>query len=175
MSSNDKELTGGSGDVNPNMLLVNVIQTAVDADTILTVPVPVPRACGPCPKGKAYVLEILRIKTVFEPGLPAVLPVVTTTFIAAIAAGNANPDPANSNTFYTTSEYLLNGSNQIWVPQEDSQGLYDDGAGHGLLVTAQQMRFEIISKNSTLVQTCHFRVFYRFKLVDIVEIVNTLL
>jgi len=100
--SSSKELTGGSGDVNPNLWTVVVLQTAIDATTRLTLPVPVIKQCGSCPKGKAYAFELLRIKSGISPGI-AIGPIgiVDQSFGLQVRAGSQNPNPTSPQQIYT--------------------------------------------------------------------------
>lgn len=54
-----RALTGGTGDVNPQFLSWNIVQTGNDATTTLSVRLPVQRLPS---SGKAMVLEVLCVK-----------------------------------------------------------------------------------------------------------------
>lgn len=54
-----RALTGGTGDVNPQFLPFNIVQSGNDATTTLTINVPIQRLPT---QGRAQVLEILTVK-----------------------------------------------------------------------------------------------------------------
>ncbi len=173
MSSNDKELTGGSGDVNPQIWTVDVTQGTINTPERLLMVVPVVRALGSAPKGKVFAFELIRVKTLIAPGVGLPLSGADQHMEWSIGVGTDVPGLGKDTTFYTSS--ILLGVGMGMLNQKASDGEFTDGAGHGLIITNPQMNFEISTLSMSAIQTATFRLFYRWKLVDINEIITSTL
>lgn len=170
--SSTKELTGGSGDVNPNMFVVNGLQQAgADQAVLTTVTLPVIRACQTCPKGKAYAFELLWIKVGATPGIAFPVGIADQHQQWLIGVGTDVPDPSSSTTFYLKVFNLFGGTAVSNNANVESR--FTDEAGHGLIITNAQITMQYNTVQWSGLQTPFYRFFYRWKLVDIAELITS--
>lgn len=170
------QLTGGSGDVNPQEMVQELTQTGADTTTITRMALPIPRL--PTKPGKNLVIELLWVqyfwmnKTYPGAGVISTMvanvttnPVIPATFSAAVLdpkilsvwmLGSATfGAPATVDTFYPFYEEDLT-----------------DGAGHGILVASDSLYFNIFSLLTAQANHVGWRIGYRFKEVDLVEYIG---
>jgi hypothetical protein len=160
-----KSLTGGSGDVNPQLLHAVLQQDGTNA-TILTIPIPIPRF--PAAKNKAFVMEVLKASYYLETGS---IPVSDPS--AGVQWGLATTDNAallDATTFdqgsLTQAGALNTGTFGAVNPYVTD---FTDGAGHGLLIGTENIYLRIQSAFYTTASRITLRLSYRYKLVDVYE------
>ena len=172
-----KVLTGGTGDVNPQIAHFFVNQLTVDGGGLLTTSTfQLPLWPYTTPKDKAAVIELLRAEAQFDAdelyGTASVTggwEVESTLSIAQV--NNAWPQ-ADVNTIAhhtivtigttTTINNLLN------IPVTKSFDL-TDGAGHGVVIPRRTVVVNLGSAGTQVMNNITWRILYRFKLVTITE------
>lgn len=164
-----KELTGGSGDVNPQILNIVVTQTGADVTTTGETALPVPRGFSP-KKGKALVFEILRVvysvANLVTPGGQVAVGATLSTTSAAVAES----DPEVFSIFSLDGLYAtavgFSYFNRIATDN------LSDGAGHGFLVGTDNLFLTVSSGNTSAANKVVCKIFYRFKEVSLAEYIG---
>lgn len=163
-----KELTGGTGDVNPQ-ILTNVVQQATADVTIEEeIALPLPRFAQ---KGnRSMVLEILRIDL-----WPMDFPTVSATdkSVQYYVSTQSGPSMSNSRMFYSR-QLIINfaANSSSMVPDINTSNDFSDGAGHGYLVATDSLFFGISSTVTSILNKAAFRIHYRFKEVSLAEYIG---
>lgn len=175
--ASSRQITGGTGDVNPQILTTPIVnQTAANAFTEAAFPLPINRF--PETSGKVVVLELLKVWFFMSEadsvnsagGNNVILTVRMST--ASLPAINAN-DPR----VIATQEKVWRGSftaggtavTSLIEPQEIN---LTDGAGHGVLVATDSMFLGIVTFNFTAAGSFFAKILYRFKRVSLQEYIG---
>lgn len=175
--SSRQGLTGGTGDVNPQWLSVAVNQITVNVIQTLEVPIPFLRSSTP--RGKSWVMEILKIY-VREGGPEAAvaagenidLQTWAITFRPEVVVRRlGNPITLLSGGRQTIHAFTALGT---YYEGTDLLKQYDlnDGAGHGVLVGADSLFFSMNTSGRVNPSFVDFKVLYRFKAVNIQEYIG---
>jgi len=171
------ELTGGSGDVNPQWLTFNQ-QNMTLANTYSEGSLNLPINRFQNPKGRSIVMEMLRV----EFGMPT--PDVNNSAGGNILSCAVQLTPSSS--------VLLNGSDPKNLAQygrlfrgaftaggtysaiENNPEVIDltDGNGHGVLVATDTLFFGVNTQNFAAPASFTARVLYRFKIVTLEEYIG---
>lgn len=162
-------LTGGTGDVNPQVYGIVVAQTGNDVASETEIPVPVLRMG--MSMSRAQVIEVTRVE--FEVPFPLVgeLDLVqlfecslTSRSIGASVSSMAEP---NLLAKFHRRNITQAGGTPASLSTIDTPAIitYDltDGAGHGLLVTSANLYFQQNTTTTGQTNSWGVRVFYRFK------------
>lgn len=164
-----KELTGGTGDVNPQVLNLVVTQSAADTATTGEAPLPVPRGFSP-KKGKALVLEVLRVNysiaNLVTPGGNVSVSATLSTTSAAVA----ETDPEVFSIF-SVDGLFATAVGFSYFDRVKIDNLHD-GAGHGFLVATDNLFLTVSSSNTSAANRVVAKIFYRFKEVTLAEYVG---
>lgn len=164
-----KELTGGTGDVNPQILTASVIQSAADTTTSLEIPVPIARF--QTKKGRSIVMEILKVKYDFgdivTPGGAVNIAALLST--AASPAGTIDPTVFSSTKL---DGIFATAVGFAYFPRGPFTDDLSDGAGHGFLVATDSMFLQLSSANTAIANTCVAKIYYRFKEVALEEYIG---
>ncbi len=162
-----KELTGGTGDVNPQLLVVTVIQTAVDANTQVELSLPVPRFSSKT--GRTIVTEVLRVYAEINE-----LTTVANSHVNGSVGTATQPSADDATTFahfnYDAIVATAVGF-QFYSRSMDAVDL-TDGAGHGFLIGVNSIFLSCNSALTALVNEIHYRILYRFKEVPLAEYIG---
>lgn len=164
-------LTGGSGDVNPQTMVMQALQSGPDTTVINGQALPIPRL--PVRRGKSIVMELLGVEF-----LHVSTPSVAASYIAVVLT-------TNPNTFTTLSNIasdprilsiwlqwtVVNGTGIVFADQSKYISLTDD-AGHGILVATDQMYLAVYSLGTGTANEYVARIEYRFKEVNLEEYVG---
>jgi len=168
-------LTGGSGDVNPQILTISAVQTGADVSTIVQQPLPIPRY--PTSPGKNLVMEFLWIDYYHvNPSAPAGvtatnLITVTTNPTAFATSLPALQDARLLDAWYKQVVSAAAPADRSFFPAENSQDLYD-GAGHGLLVATDNLYIGVYSIASAVANQYVIKIAYRWKIVTLEEYIG---
>jgi hypothetical protein len=172
----DGGLTGGTGDVNPQLLTMSLSTSAANTFTQSTIPFPLSRFGNK--KGKAIVVEILKA----FPDLPVwdanpaaggqvalVLWQLATTNQTLI--GTADPTVLLFGQKEYRGAFTAAGS-YFGIAQEPAWIDFTDGAGHGLLVGTDQVFYGVNTTNFAGAATFTLKILYRFKEVNVEEYIG---
>lgn len=171
------ELTGGTGDVNPQWF--NIVSQVAITTSFATTTVPTPINKFPEQSGKVVIMEILKIFFYF----PVTLSAIATTFLRGyrIYLGTRNfatTEPSVSDGSVLTSvrrNFFPSGTPANELVTDDPMTIdLTDGAGHGMLVATDNLYLGIIAATETEpydgVVNC--KVLYRFKKVALQEYIG---
>lgn len=181
MNGNGRGLTGGTGDVNPQIMLVANADIAATAVTIQT-PIPIQRLSDR--NGRAQVLEILRVY--FDVG-------AANLFVHSTGANSYAAMYLTTRSFGTSEVTSDNYNGQLIAkahvhacavataanviatgPTFPIVVDLTDNMGHGLLVGTDSLFFQTIQTNaaSPLSGNVTCRILYRWKNVSITEYIG---
>lgn len=183
------DLTGGSGDVNPQWFNLSTVQASADANTTTAFALPVQRLNNKT--GKSLVMEILRIcwdLPLYEP--PAASTFSSYGFLSTKDPGL--PQPATSISLNTAVQIRKAGTTLDYIARTIQTGvsnsataIYDepvyhdvqDGAGHGVLVATDTIYLSIATAVASSTATGQFnnitaRLLYRWKEVSLQEYIG---
>lgn len=170
------DLTGGTRDVNPQYMTLNLTTSAANTFTEIQFGIPVPRF--PEKGKKAIVFEMLKI-FFFMPIWDANPAAGGSNGVADVQVGTisqtaCNPASARTIAFaereyrgaFTAAGSELCVINDPWV--------YDltDGAGHGYLIATDNIFFDVVTSGYTGVASFTAKVLYRFKEVALEEYIG---
>ncbi len=175
-----ESLTGGTGDVNPQSLLIVGTQLTVNGSYGNAVQLPISRV--PSRSGRATVVEL--IKASLHVSVPAQVALNNTGnqffgYHVQLSTKNLGSiSAADPTVFYLQREtftYYQPGTAQAlsckWAPQPLVQD-YEDGAGHGLLLATDSIWVYFITDNFALQSSFFLRLYYRFKNVSLEEYIG---
>ncbi len=168
--STDKALTGGTGDVNPQQVLLNAKQdNAIDADTLVNFSLP--QAIGiPTTKTRAVVFELLRGDVVFTPGFNlGEVAGVTLTMNMAIGSPPQPITPEQAVVIWSGNRTKYTAAAGGGPINRFIEKDFTDDSGHGLLIAARTVSIQISSVGTLQENTAHVRLYYRFKLIPLQE------
>lgn len=170
-------LTGGTGDVNPQWLSFNAVESGADTTTTASQTLPVQRLPT---SGRAQVMEVLKVLFNFTP-FPATASATELVRYMQCAISTVS--------FSTTLTNL--GEPRVfagWKVQENAAftaaGTYatiyptthvldcTDGTGHGVLVATDNIYAQIASGNTSATNTCNIKILYRWKDVPLAEYIG---
>ena len=172
------ELTGGSGDVNPQWVGFSAVQGANDQFTETSFDLPVNPTMGGR-ANKAIVVEILRVQFIWA--LDATQsPSTPQRWSAHLQAGAGEGSILLSEIQTSTSTIIVDQALTIQagagstVAFRDASTLYDltDGAGHGVIVAAKNDTVGISTFNTAVSNRVTVRILYRYKEVGLTEFIT---
>ena len=177
------QLTGGSGDVNPQTLVMtSAIMTANDTLFSAATNLPIPRL--PVRKGKSLVIEILKIffyqKVIYVANTTTWITSCLTTNPGASDAVGAGTglglflDPRTICSRSTQTLALQATAASIAIETVDTQREIDltDANGHGYLVATDNLYLVCSSANTAALNQASCKFIYRFKEVDLEEYIG---
>ncbi len=169
------QLTGGSGDVNPQEFVVRATQTAADTTAQSQLPLPIPRF--PTQPGKNLVIEALWVDYFHVnanfPGGAATSHTVAqistnSTVPASVIAALIDPKVIDS---WFKSEVVATG---VGFGEAFSYYHSDltDQAGHGVLIATDNLFANVVSSNTGVANDVVMRIGYRWKTVTLTEYIG---
>lgn len=168
-----KDLTGGTGDVNPQLLSITETQTAADTTTQAEVALPVPRVGTK--KGRSIVIELLWV--VLNWASYTLPPNTVVNYTALLSTASGAITTADPRTVYShAAQFNLSGIGG--GPQDGPMHAltfrsdFTDGAGHGVLIATDAVFFTVATTLSGAVNAANVKVAYRFKEVSLEEYIG---
>lgn len=168
-------LTGGSKDVNPQIMVINVTQSGVDTPSGTAQALPIPRL--PIAKGRSLVIELLAV-TFINPSLyPGN---VTHTYALTLSTNPAIPtnllsafsDPRALAIWHSYGYFLAATSEAAYQPKMEKHIDLTDEAGHGILVATDQIYLYCLTTATAQTNAGIARIEYRFKDVTLEEYIG---
>lgn len=171
-------LTGGTNDVNPQYMNIQVIQTAVDTYAQQNQQIPIQRLQN---QGRAQVMEVLKVffqsSDISTTTVGVTLRQLQLTLTTKSFAGPV-PPALNEPTLFAfyqkavSNAFTAGGSGT--VAQEVEPYVYDctDGAGHGVLIGSDNIYAQIQSTATGITCSGNIKILYRWKDVAIQEYVG---
>lgn len=172
------ELTGGTGDVNPQWFGFVVLQSAADVFTEAQVPVPINPSMG-ARANRAIIIEILRVQFIWSLDTtqsPASPQRHTAYLRTALASGGASNSAIqiDPQTVATDQWITIQAGAGATVVGKDASVIQDltDGAGHGLVIASQNLVLGISTINTLIANRVTVRILYRYKEVGLTEFIT---
>ena len=168
-----RKLGGETGDVSPQILTLDLIQTAANANIVSTVPLPVARfASG---KGQSVVIEILQVDFIWGD-------IQTPTTAISMLAGLATGDPSQTTIVasladprlfaYASFDGIFNTAVGIHLYNRVNRVNLRDGSGRGMIVATDSIFFYIDTVGKVNPQRVLDKILYRFTTVGLAEYVG---
>lgn len=170
-------LTGGTGDVSPQLLGAIVTLSAANTFTQTTVPVPIQRYSAG--RERALVMEVLKV--FFDLGEPDANPAAGGSLLAFSAylstSSQASFPTMDNPVVFAFGQKVVRGA----FTAAGTYGTYasdpftldlTDGAGHGVLVATDNIFLGAVSSGFTAVSACSIKILYRFKEVTLAEYIG---
>lgn len=173
------DLTGGTGDVNPQYLHGTLSLSAANTATTVTQGTPIVRV-GQQNNGRAVIMEILKVF--------ATLPVVDANAAAATtrqfdlafstvsfgATAVAFSDPRVFAFFerQIVNAFTAAGTGTLDTSTDPAVWDCTDGAGHGILIATDNIFIQGFTSNQTAASAFAWKILYRFKEVSLAEYIG---
>lgn len=169
-------LTGGSGDVNPQWLIFpNLNQTVIDTYRQTSITLPISRL--PTRAGRAMVVEVLRVwfdNPSFAGAFPA---------LGSICQAQQQLSTASLSGIQHASTSVFAFASQKWKGQPGAEAYatafeepqdqdLTDGDGHGLLIATDTIFWGFNTANFSATASFNCRLMYRWKEVSLVEYIG---
>ena len=164
-----KELTGGTGDVNPQWLSALTEQSAADVTTQSEVNLPIPRFAAKA--GRAIVLEVLAVDFIFADfgAAPA-----ANSFVLCTLGTNQNDTAIASSAVFAVVllDSIFTSAVGVSVQNLVYRQNLSDGAGHGILIATDSIFMTVISAATLQANAFVAKILYRFKEVSLSEYIG---
>jgi len=172
-------LTGGTKDVNPQLLSDSAAQSAADVSTTTQVVLPIQRIAANAPN-MAVILEVLKVFVDF-PDLAAIGAAAETVDSMNVNFSTRNfgatatqfQDPAIFARFSMNRLGAFTAAGTYAYLQNEMRVMdLTDGAGHGILVATDSMFVQVNSGGTGNANTVRFKLLYRWKRVALTEYIG---
>lgn len=170
-----ESLTGGTGDVNPQILTVVATQTAANTTTVVQQPLPIPRY--PTSKDRSLVMEFLWLDyyhtnpTLTAGVINTNLVTVTTNPTSFTTAAGALQDSRLIDAWWKNTIVAGAPGDRYDLLAEQTQDLTDK-AGHGIIVASDNLYFGVYSQNTGVADSFVIKAAYRWKEVSLTEYIG---
>lgn len=167
--ANRRQLTGGTGDVNPQFIGMSVTETAANAFTQVEAAIPVLRQ-GMGNKAKYQVIEALWIEWQATIGDNAdlsgrIMQLTTRSFAAATSLDNSDLIAISE----VRDQFTTSGRGHKQLIERYK---LHDGAGHGVIIATPSIFFAVVGISQTAALTARARLYYRFKNIGLQEFIG---
>lgn len=175
-------LTGGTGDVNPQQYNIVLVQPGADLTDILTLPVPVYRF--PLSKGRAMVMEMLKIDWIIEDFVAgasqaSIAAGISTSQVGSLTNGGSSTQANQFNAMALPTtlacfsyDYLFATGAGFAITSRIQERDYTDAAGHGVLIATDQITVFLASTNTAISNRVVAKMLYRWKEVSLEEYIG---
>ena len=179
--SSSDQLTGGTGDVNPQYISGLLTLSAANTATEVVIGTPIVRV-GPQTSGQAIIMELISLWV----DMPAIdldaAGATTRTSQFSFATVSAGSTPAIAtldnprcilfieNT--TRNAFTAAGTGTLDRQEGPRTWNFTDGAGHGILVATDNLFVVGNTANQTGASTFRWKMSYRFKKVSLIEYIG---
>lgn len=169
-------LTGGTGDVSPQLITQRVIMSAANTYTEATIPIPVARF--QLRRGKSMVMELLKVYWDLGPSdsNPSAGGNVSTILAQLSTVSLTNVAPNDPRVIsYCNREYrgaFTAAGTYLTVTTDPYVDDKTDGAGHGVIIATDNIFIGIVTGNFVAASQVDFRILYRFKEVSLEEYIG---
>jgi hypothetical protein len=161
------QLTGGTGDVNPQPLVAACTQSSADTTTTATTVLPNLIAAGAAPR----IVELLKATFVFPNTIVEVDGSISAS-LSTSSFGTTSASPGDPRVLaFANRAYAITTSGSV-VNNNAVEYDLSDGAGHGVLVGGQNLFLQVASSGTSAANTVYCRLLYRWKGVTMVEYVG---
>lgn len=172
------QLTGGSGDVNPQVLTISVAQSAANTGTAIAINLPIPRY--PTTQNKNLVIEALGVQYFHLNREVTALPATSVGDCITLTTRPNAPgtiqeqlsDPRTISEFYVFNSHVGGVAAQDIELQSMAWDDLTDEAGHGILIATDVLYVALQSFNRGLPMLAVVKLLYRWKEVGLSEYIG---
>lgn len=170
------QLTGGSGDVNPQIITITAVQPGNDAPVVVRQPLPIPRL--PTAPGRNLVIELLavdyyRLTTSYNAStVSSWLVALTTSPSLKTSSLAALQDPQLLEAWYSQLVTPAGAVNEPFQVETDRWQDLTDQAGHGVLVASDFINVGFYTSATGAPNVCVLKLYYRWKDVSLTEYIG---
>jgi len=180
--ANKRQLTGGTGDVNPQFLSASVLQTGTDSTNVFPLTTPIVRV-GQDRSGTATIMEFLKVfftlpEVKVDQGGAVSVSAAEISILTASPSPTTTVVPAGSskvlcNARYT-NKHAFTAAGTGLLGQTSMPHVIDltDGAGHGVLVGTDVVFIQVATEGQTSAKPFEVKILYRFKTVALAEYIG---
>lgn len=178
-ANSSDNLTGGTGDVNPQLLSDSAAQSAADTTTTTQLTLPIQRIASNAPS-QAIVMEVLKIY-VQMPAFGSIASAAETSdsmnlVFSTRNTGTTNQSMSDPQVFAVARSIRQGAFTAVgtYGYQEFPIIMLDltDGAGHGILIATDQIFLQAISAGTGNTNTFQYKILYRWKRVSLAEYIG---
>jgi len=170
-------LTGGTKDVNPQFYSGVAHMSAADTTTSTGFPLPVTRIPT---ANNVTIIEVLKVYCDLQDlGAIAEVTEISESVMAIFTTVNFGVTKAYFNepncwAFFRKNREAAFTAGGTYSDTSEEPLVLDltDGAGHGILLATDQFFVQVSSTNTVALNSCFFKILYRFKTVGIAEYVG---
>lgn len=167
-------LTGGTGDVNFQTMVMTNLQTAANTPSVIATPLPIPRL--PTQDGKSIVMELLRA----DISVNDLTPTAAQSEVVVAITTNPNPPTGSFRALFADPRTVaIWRADEIFSTAAGFQYIFpiarvdiNDGSGHGFLVAVDNLTMVVISTGLAAPVEGLARLYYRFKAVALAEYIG---
>lgn len=160
-------LTGGTGDVSPQLLTMTVTQTAADTTTTAEQIIPVQRL----PQGnKAQVMEVLKVY--YDHNNTGEVDQTLNCFLTTASFGTTAITAAEPRVFSFFRKTVQLTTSGMYIEQFPFTHDLTDGAGHGILIATDSIFMQAVSATTGAANTFRIKILYRWKNVLLPEYIG---
>lgn len=175
----EDDLTGGTGDINPQFMNVFAIQTGVDAAE--TVEYTLPKPVVGTSKTHATIIEVLKV--FFQVSTLSIRKQNNASDLS-IFLGTKDPGVSPYARDSSCFAYYQMDMREVWVAgagesidavaYKEEPHIFDctDGSGHGILIASDTIFCTVDSSNTNLMNSGSAKILYRYKTVGLLEYVG---
>lgn len=174
--ASSKSLTGGTGDVNPQFLSLELTLSAANTLTNQSVVLPISKFQQ---KGnKAVVIEILKVfwnsPLVDANNAAGGNNITQTAHLSTALLGTAAPNSPFVFAYFDKQDRGAFTAAGTYQTTHDDPVVYDcsDGAGHGILVATDRIFFQAVTTGHAAAVTFGAKIMYRFKEINLPEYIG---
>lgn len=164
-----KELTGGTGDLNPQFITALVTQPANDVSEQTEISLPIPRFAAKA--GRSIVLEVLAVDFIYADFGAA--PAANSFTLCTLSTNAAASDITSSQVFaLSLLDSVFTSAVGLSVEQMVHRHVLHDGAGHGILIGTDSIFLTVISTGTLQPNSFVAKILYRWKEVSLAEYIG---
>ena len=164
-----KELTGGTGDLNPQWITAVATQIANDVSAQTEIALPIPRFAAKT--GRAIVLEVLAVDFIYADFGAA--PAANSFVLATLSTNAVDADITSASVFaINLLDSVFTSAVGLQITNMVTRVTLNDGAGHGLLLGTDSVFLNVISLGTLQANSFVSKILYRFKEVSLTEYIG---
>ncbi len=164
-------LTGGSGDVKPQLLSFAAAQSAADTTTSVAQALPVLRNFSG-PSGRAQIIEVLKVWFDVSTGFATVNGSVTKFLLGTKNFGTTAVTASDPSIFAFWSMQAISTASGTQLVDRTKLLDLTDGNGNGVLVATDSIFCQIVSASTALANAANVKVLYRVYDAGVTEYVG---
>lgn len=161
-------LTGGTGDVNPQFITFDVVQTGNDATTSEQIQLPIDRMSQR--GGRAQIVEVLKV--FFQVDFHEEGDTIQSLYLSTSSFGTTNTNWAEPRVFAAYIQDKRLTTSGTFLTEGPFCMDLTDGAGHGYLIATDSIYAQLSSTGTSAANNVRIKILYRWKNVGLSEYIG---